>query len=309
MKKIIAILLLILFVNVTKAQVLKIINGSIAGTLSSLLTDNEKATVTDLKIVGNIDARDFKCLRDNMPALSVLDISMVSILNYEGAEGTYTFQQNNYPANEIPTFAFTIGPPPCGFDYCISKLSSIKLPVNLNSIGTYAFGYCKQLTQVTLPSSLNLINRYAFYNCINLANIKSLNPIPPVVNDNAFENVNATVYVSSNSALLEYSTNTSWNRFTIILEPNIPTGINLAKSRTTTQSRRINTYPNPVNDQLRIECIGGSTFEILNLVGHVVYTGNLNHSSIVQTSNFSQGVYFIKFNINKSLEFTKFIKK
>lgn len=309
MKKRITILLFILLVGVIKAQVSKIVNQSIAGTLSTSLTETEKATITDLTIVGNIDARDFKCLRDNMPALSILDISLVSILKYEGTDGTYTYQQATYPENEIPTFAFTVGPPPCEFDFCISKLSSIKLPTNLNSIGTYAFGYCKQLKQITLPTSLNLIDRYAFNYCINLTVIKSLNPIPPIVNDYAFDNVNTTVYVNSSAALLEYTTNTRWNRFAIIFDANLNTEINSSKNWITTDNGTIQIYPNPVTDQFKIEYNGGSNFEILNLVGHVVYSGNLNFSNIVQTSNFTPGVYFLKFKMDKSSRFIKFIKK
>jgi len=305
MKKLLALVFLMLIISVIKAQVSKTINVSTTGTLSTLLSETEKSTIANLIITGNIDARDFKCMRDEMSALSVLDISQATILKYEGVDGTYTFQQMSYPENEIPTFAFTVGPPPCEFDYCISKLSSIKFPSTLNSIGTYAFGYCKQLTQLTLPSSLKTINRYAFYNCINLANINALNPTPPIVNDNTFDNVSATVHVTSNSALLEYKANTSWNHFTIILDSTLNTSTNKINA----ESNRIYVYPNPVKDQLKIDFIDGSTFEILNLMGQIVYTGNLNNSNIVQTSNFSSGVYLIKFNAGKSLEYKKIIKK
>ena len=132
-----------------------------------------------------------------------------------------------------------------------------------------------------------------------------MNPIPPVVNDYAFDNVSATVHVGSNSALLEYKANTSWNRFTIILDSTLTTRIDKING----ESNRIHVYPNPVKDQLKIDFIGGSTFEILDLMGQIVYTGNLNNSNIVQTSNFSSGVYLIKFNAGKSIEYKKIIKK
>lgn len=305
MKKLTAFVFLMLIMNVIEAQVIKIIYVSNAGTLSTLLTETEKSTITNLTITGNIDARDFKCMRDNLSSLSVLDISMVKILKYEGTEGTYTFQQMSYPENEIPTFAFTVGPPPCDFDHCISKLSSIELPSNLNSIGTYAFGYCKQLTRITLPSSLMTINRYAFYNCIKLATINTMNQTPPTVGDNTFTNVNATIHVTSNSALSAYQANTSWNRFTIVLDNTLTTGTNGINA----ESNRIHAYPNPFKEQLIIDCIGGSTFEILDLMGRIVYAGNLNNSDIVQTSNFSSGVYLIKFDTGKSFEYKKIIKK
>lgn len=306
MKKLLLLVFLLLIVSIIKAQVSKTINVSTAGTLSTLLTEIEKTTVTNLTITGNIDARDFKYLRDNMSALSILDISMAAILRYEGNQGTYTYQQMVYPENEIPTFAFIVGPPPCEFDYCISKLSSIKLPSTLNSIGTYAFGYCKQLTQLTLPGSLTKIDRYAFYNCINLTNINALNPIPPTITDNtSFNKVNATVHVTSNSALSEYQANTSWNRFTIILDNSLTT----EKNKIVADNSRIQAYPNPFKNQLTIDFASGSNFEILNLMGEIVYTGNLNTCNIVQTSTFSSGVYIIKFNVGKSIEYKKIVKK
>jgi hypothetical protein len=60
---------------------------------------------------------------------------------------------------------------------------------------------------------------------------------------------------------------------------------------------------------LRIDFEEGSTFEILNIMGQVVYTGNLNNSNIVQTSNFSSGVYMIKIRAGKTFEYRKIIKE
>ena len=47
-----------------QAQVSKTINVTTAGTLSSLLTAEEKISVTNLTVTGNIDARDVMCMRD-----------------------------------------------------------------------------------------------------------------------------------------------------------------------------------------------------------------------------------------------------
>jgi len=96
----------------------------------------------------------------------------------------------------------------------------------------------------------------------------------------------------------------SYNSSRSNVASNITSGINELNA----ESNNIHVYPNPVKDQLKIDFIGGSTFEILNLMGQNVYTGNLNNSNIVQTSNFSSGVYLIKFNAGKSLEYKKFIK-
>ena len=75
------------------------------------------------------------------------------------------------------------------------------------------------------------------------------------------------------------------------------------------EKTEIKLYPNPVKTELIIDFDGGSTFEILNLMGQVVYNGNLIKSKIVQTSNLTSGVYMIKFSSGKTFEYKKLIKE
>ncbi len=75
------------------------------------------------------------------------------------------------------------------------------------------------------------------------------------------------------------------------------------------EKNKINTYPNPMKNEFRIDFEGGSTFEISNLMGQVVYNGNLIKNTIVQTSNLSSGVYLIKFKTGKTFEYKKIIKE
>jgi hypothetical protein len=44
-------------------------------------------------------------------------------------------------------------------------------------------------------------------------------------------------------------------------------------------------------------------------MGQVVYTGDLNKNSIVQTSSLSPGVYMIKFTTGMTFEYRKIIKE
>lgn len=74
-----------------------------------------------------------------------------------------------------------------------------------------------------------------------------------------------------------------------------------------TESVNIHVYPNPAINQFTIEAEGGADFEILNLTGQLIYKGNLNNSNTVQTGNFSSGVYLIKVNTGKIIEFKKVI--
>ena len=140
----------------------KTINVTTAGTLNSLLTANEKTTITNLTLSGNIDARDFKTMRDSMPALTTLDVKDVSIMSYTGVKGTAGTSNINYPANTIPAFSF------CDSTTWIGKeiLSSIVLPLSIKSIGESAFNSCYGLKgALSIPNSVTLIDDYAFAYC------------------------------------------------------------------------------------------------------------------------------------------------
>lgn len=171
MKKIYSILLAFLITASTVAQVSKTINVTTAGTLSGLLTSTEKTTVTNLTVTGNIDTRDVKCMRGEMTKLAVLDISSVSIKAYSGLGGTSAFT-STYPANEMPEQSF--------YDYYTSTgkvtLKMIILPVNINSIGSEAFHYCRGseslgysgLSSISIPNSVTKIGSYAFDHCTGM---------------------------------------------------------------------------------------------------------------------------------------------
>ena len=79
------ILLLTISAN---AQTSKIVSVTSAGTLSTLVDISERQLITDLVISGNLDARDFKFIRDEMPLTENINISEVSIKSYSGTGGT-----------------------------------------------------------------------------------------------------------------------------------------------------------------------------------------------------------------------------
>ena len=73
MKKHLTLLLLTLLVGVVNAQVSKSINVATPGTLYSYVTENEKATITNLTVSGNINYTDFYTMT-SMPLLNILDL-------------------------------------------------------------------------------------------------------------------------------------------------------------------------------------------------------------------------------------------
>jgi hypothetical protein len=73
----------------------------------------------------------------------------------------------------------------------------------------------------------------------------------------------------------------------------------------------IKVYPNPVSNELTIEITGNTVpvnFEIFDVLGSVIYQGNLMEKVTVQTSNFAHGVYLVKLENGKIFEFKKIIK-
>jgi hypothetical protein len=137
-----------------------------AGSLSSALTSVEQNTITDLTLVGTIDARDFKTMRDNMPLLSKLNLSGATIVAYNGIGGTSIWQNNDYPANTIPEFAFMnssyIGK---------TSLTSVLFPSSLIAFGQYSFLNCSGIKEVIIPSTVTSIGNHTFYGCKGLSGI------------------------------------------------------------------------------------------------------------------------------------------
>jgi len=153
------------------AQTTKTLNVATQGTLKNLITASEQKTVSTLTLTGSIDARDFVFMRDKLAVLSVLNLSMVSIKAYTGADGTNTGVNTVYNTNEIPIYAFY---DPLLFTYKAS-LTSISFPSTTSKIGEKAFYYCSNLSStITIPASLTKIGDAAFYGCSSISSFSVL---------------------------------------------------------------------------------------------------------------------------------------
>jgi len=155
------------------------INVSTAGTLSTLISDNDKLKISKLTLTGNIDARDLSFLY-YLYNLSTLDISDVDILEYKGITISHPFiySETLYPANEMPPYSFVYK------DYN-STLKFLILPKSLKSISKYALYDCRGLTDITLSDSIVSIGEHAFYTCLLLKNINLPSSIT-TIGENAF---------------------------------------------------------------------------------------------------------------------------
>lgn len=145
------------------------------GSLSSLIDD---LTTSSLSINGTINASDLFFIADNLSALSTLDLSNASIAAYSGETLN---GQTDYAAGLIPqgTFAGTsleqIVFPTAGaitigdMAFAETKLSSVQIPSNVQSIGSAAFACCDALTAVEVPACE--MSAYAFSDCKNITDV------------------------------------------------------------------------------------------------------------------------------------------
>ncbi len=140
-----------------------------------------------LTIKGTIDARDFKTLRDEIPEVTVIDLSEAVIVAYTGTEGPAGNSMVNYPADAIPESAFydlsmfrglsflhTFRFPPSvktiekvAFMQC-HEIADVVFPGELTSIGEQAFYWCNKLTKMIIPGNVTVIGASSFEHCTNL---------------------------------------------------------------------------------------------------------------------------------------------
>ncbi len=103
--------------------------------------------------------------------------------------------------------------------YGCSNLISVTLPSRITSLGYGLFQYCRVLQTITIPNSVTFIDKYAFLDCIGLSSINLSSIVPPVLDLQAFENVNKSipVYIPSGS-LSTYQNAEGWSEFTNFIE-------------------------------------------------------------------------------------------
>jgi len=157
MKKLLFSIFFTLFTTIAVAQLQHFeFNVTTPGTLKSLIAARGELYIFDMKVTGNIDARDIYTLRDNNPVLAFLDLTETTISDYIISAGTP--DEHLSPANEFPEFAFRNS-------RGTSSLVSIKLPNTITAINKSAFSGCTALTEVIFPPSITTIGYDAFNSC------------------------------------------------------------------------------------------------------------------------------------------------
>lgn len=268
------ILLLTISAN---AQTSKIVSVTSAGTLSTLVDISERQLITDLVISGNLDARDFKFIRDEMPLTENINISEVSIKSYSGTGGTFPSSEiMSYPGNGLPSNAFYNGVTTIPK----TSLKSIILPQTLQSIGNNAFYNCDGLTNLIVPNSVNSIGNFAFQQCDGLTDINLGSGITSI-GDQCFYDCTKLKVVTINSLTPPSYGGQAFFGWTSLSIVYVPTA-SLSQYKSTLYwkdlplaSNEIITVNNPTAGGIKasLNAIGVSS---LSTISKLVVTGNLN---------------------------------
>lgn len=180
MKK--TLLSIVLMISATASWALEV--ECTPGNLASLIDDT---SITSLTITGEIDARDFKFIADELDALTSINLAGATIVGYSNNTKPLFNNEVNYPENCIPPMAF-FG----------KKLTQVSLPASTRAIGMAAFAGCYQLSNFSFPQALDSIAAYAF----SAARIGNL-ILPTTVRfmgEGAFSNINSLTQATINPA-------------------------------------------------------------------------------------------------------------
>ena len=144
-----------------------VINSTPGGLKNAITAANKDyAQVRNLKITGQINAKDFYFMRDSMLRLSALNLKEVRIKGWGKNEENEENMDDQIP-NSAFYFIQTVGGS--------NSLNRIVLPDTLKSIGSNAFYGCKYLSgSLIIPEGVTEIKRGAFNGCIGLNGILSL---------------------------------------------------------------------------------------------------------------------------------------
>lgn len=183
-KKLLLLIALLMFLGVSASQAAEqdliteqvSINVKRHGTLSSLISNNSKLRITNLKISGELDIDDIAFIRamagsyydDNYHRydghLQHLDLSNTQLIPTGKRLRLYFFGSNEEAKEGRQYYArIEDGERPQALFSCLyHTLRSVALPKTLTEVGDSMFHFCKQLEHVTIPAGVKRIGHGAF---------------------------------------------------------------------------------------------------------------------------------------------------
>ena len=297
MKKLYLLLVLTILSLVAYGQTSKTINVETAGTLPSLISDEEKYTIEELTLTGNLNGTDFRLLRDmagnnylgepTEGRLTVLDLSGASIVaggekyldvdminNSDLMKGSGPCHLSIETNNTLPNYCFAS-----------CKLERLILPDNLTTIDFNGLSYLTKMTYIHLPKSLISIVRgrwsiNPFVDCVNLQEI-DVDPLNEV-----YTSIDGVLFSKDGKTLMSYPASKSCDSYDIpssvttlfgeafyysknVLSMSIPNGVSGIPDRTFS-----NSSVSSITIPSSIKSIGNYSFGGCNL-GSITFSEGL----------------------------------
>ena len=172
------------------------LNGVVAGSLPTIITDDNKNLITNLKINGEINGTDLKFIREmagrsvsgdeTEGKLSILDLSDTKIVSggkryfHDMVNGASYFTKDDeigdnafYQCSGLKSLTLPDGITLIGEKAFLSctGLTNITIPKGVTFIGMSAFIYCRNLTSMTIPAGVTTISSFTFEGCTSLTNL------------------------------------------------------------------------------------------------------------------------------------------
>lgn len=183
-----------------------------AGTLNEYLNESNKYDVSELKIIGEINAKDVQLIRDfavgdsggrptaKTGALSVLDLSEAKIVAGGGTYTCITAWNNKDGSRNIETRdnVVTEGM----FEY--TTLKEVILPNTITEIAHSAFEVLPYLTKFVVPEGVKTIGEQAFNTCFNFKSI-ILPESVETIGSRAFDDCDKMIEITIPSKVTELS--------------------------------------------------------------------------------------------------------
>ena len=263
----------------SEAALERTVSISKAGTLSTLISNEEKYKIKKLTISGSINGSDILLIHEMASddgQLSTLDLTDAKIVK----GGDPYFSGFTTEDNVVGEFMFM---------YC-SKLQSVILPSTVTTIGDNAFTQCG-LTTFTLPKSVTRIGLGIFMRCNSLAvlEVEEGNPVyySPAGSNAIIERDNARLVAGCISSVIPEGVTTIANQaFSSAIS-----AIKLPESLTTIESNafdgaRLAYLHLPKN----VNSIGSNAFSVTHLqsitvdADNIVYDSRNNSKCLIETA-------------------------
>lgn len=173
------------------------LNVETAGTLPTLIAENKKYQIKNLRLSGCLNGTDIDFLREmagsdsygnaTLGVLETLDISNCTIIS--GGRSYYnSYRTSNY---KVSDYMF----------YNCRALANLLLPDNTETIGNGAFADCERLSVIAIPNGVVSFGQQAFKNCISLLRIPMPNKLTSIgkqafMGCNGITEITIPIYVS-----------------------------------------------------------------------------------------------------------------